>query len=139
MSIIHITAENYEAQVENAAGKVLLCDRFVDSSRAYQGYGRKLGDAVAVINSYAVAGCMPDATILMKLDPSVGKKRITEGSEDRLEAEKMAFHQAVYDGYLALEKENPERIIGIDAGRGIDDIKEDIYEKLEELLKGVAE
>ena len=120
-------------------GKVVVCDRFVDSSMAYQGYGRKLGDAVAVINSYAVAGCMPDATILMKLDPSVGKKRITEGSEDRLEAEKMAFHQAVYDGYLALEKENPERIIGIDAGRGIDDIKEDIYEKLEELLKGVAE
>ena len=47
--------------------------------------------------------------------------------------------KADYDGYLALEKENPERIIGIDAGRGIDDIKEDIYEKLEELLKGVAE
>jgi len=120
-------------------GKVVVCDRFVDSSMAYQGFGRNLGDAVAEINSYAVAGCMPDVTFLMKLDPSVGKKRITAGSEDRLEAEKMAFHQAVYEGYLSLEKNNPQRIIGIDAGRSIDDIKEDIYKKLEELLSRVAE
>ena len=68
-------------------GKIVICDRFVDSSIAYQGYGRKLGDAVAVINSYAVAGCMPDVTFLMKLDPGIGKSRLSSRNhEDRLES-----------------------------------------------------
>ena len=69
-----------------AAGKVVICDRFVDSSIAYQGYGRKLGEAVAVINGYAVKGCMPDLTLLFKLDPSVGKDRIRVDQQDRLDA-----------------------------------------------------
>ena len=94
-------------------GKIVICDRFVDSSIAYQGYGRKLGDAVAVINSYAVAGCMPDVTFLMKLDPGIGKSRVSSrNQEDRLESEKVAFHQEVYNGYLQIEKENPDRILG---------------------------
>ena len=126
-----------------AEGKVVVCDRFVDSSIAYQAYGRKLGDPVRVINSYAVAGCMPDATFLLKVDPGVGKGRVknraTEGqAEDRLDAEKVAFHEEVYRGYLALEKENPDRIVGIDASRSIEEIREDIVNKLEELLKGAV-
>lgn len=88
-----------------AAGKVVICDRFVDSSIAYQGYGRKLGEAVAVINGYAVKGCMPDLTLLFKLDPSVGKDRIRVDQQDRLDAEAEAFHQDVYRGYLQLEKQ----------------------------------
>ncbi|MBQ4649454.1 MAG: dTMP kinase [Firmicutes bacterium] len=120
------------------AGKIVICDRFVDSSMAYQGYGRHLGDAVAVINSYAVAGCMPDITFLMKLDPSIGKSRAaSRNQEDRLESEKVAFHQEVYNGYLQLEKDNPDRIFGIDASRGIDEIRDDIYKKLEEVLGSV--
>lgn len=122
-----------------AEGKVVVCDRFVDSSIAYQGFGRSLGKCVEEINVFAVAGCMPDATFLMKVDPSISKKRISADKEDRLDAEKLAFHQAVYEGYLAIEEGNPERVIGIDAGRSIDDIKCDIYRKLEELLKGVTE
>ena len=127
-----------------AEGKVIVCDRFVDSSMAYQGYGRKLGDAVRIINEYAVAGCMPDVTFLMKVDPSVGKGRVqsraTSGqAEDRLDAEKVAFHEDVYQGYLALERDYPDRIVGIDASRSIEDIKEDILKKLEDLLKGAAE
>lgn len=127
-----------------AEGKVIVCDRFVDSSMAYQGYGRKLGDAVRIINEYAVAGCMPDVTFLMKVDPSVGKGRVqsraTSGqAEDRLDAEKVAFHEDVYQGYLALERDYPDRIVGIDASRSIEDIKEDILKKLEDLLKGTAE
>ena len=120
------------------AGKIVICDRFVDSSIAYQGYGRKLGDSVAVINSYAVAGCMPDVTFLMKLDPGIGKSRLSNRNhEDRLESEKVTFHQEVYNGYLQLEKDNPERIVGIDASRGIDEIRDEIYKKLEEVLGSV--
>ena len=117
-----------------AEGKIVICDRFVDSSIAYQGYGRRLGDAVAVINSYAVAGCIPDVTFLLKLDPAVGKNRIRAEQQDRLESEKEAFHDEVFRGYLQLEKDNPGRIFGIDASGSIEDIKLDIYKKLEEVL-----
>lgn len=121
------------------AGKVVVCDRFVDSSIVYQGFGRQLGESVEIINSYAVADCMPDLTILLKLDPSVGKHRIESRMQDRLELEKDAFHRAVFEGYLKLEKMWPERIIGIDASRSISEIREDIYKKLEEILEGVSE
>ena len=127
-----------------AEGKVIVCDRFVDSSIVYQGCGRKLGDAVRIINEYDVAGCMPDVTFLMKVDPGVGKGRIrtraTGGqAEDRLDAEKVAFHEEVYKGYLTLEEMYPDRIVGIDASRSIEDIKEDICRKLEEVLRHVTE
>ena len=119
-------------------GKIVICDRFVDSSIAYQGHGRKLGESVEVINSYAVAGCMPDVTFLMKLDPGIGKSRAaSRNQEDRLESEKVSFHQEVYNGYLQLERDNPQRIFGIDASRGIDEIRDDIYKKLEEVLRSV--
>ena len=82
---------------------------------------------------------MPDLTILMKLDPSVGKNRIGSRDKDRLELEKDAFHTAVFEGYLELEKKYSDRIIGIDASRTIEDIKGDIYMKLEEVLQRVSE
>ena len=118
------------------AGKVVVCDRFVDSSLAYQGYGRGLGEDVEVINSYAVKECMSDITFLMKLDPDVGKHRIEENreSQDRLEHEKLAFHKKVYEGYLKLEEKYSDRIVGIDASMGIDEIKDEIYTKLEEII-----
>ena len=116
-------------------GKVVLCDRFVDSSIAYQGYGRRLGEPVTIINGYAIADCIPDLTLLLKLDPRVGKHRIKEELQDRLEAEKEAFHMEVYQGYLELEKKHSERIFGIDASGSIEEVKKAIYEKLEELLK----
>ena len=77
---------------------------------------------------------MPDITFLMKLDPAVGKNRIRADQQDRLESEKEAFHNEVFQGYLKIEEENPERIFGIDASRSIEDIKNDIYSKLEEVL-----
>ncbi len=118
------------------AGKIVICDRFVDSSIAYQGYGRKLGDAVTIINGYAVGECIPDLTFLMKLDPRVGKHRIKEELRDRLEAEKEAFHMEVYKGYLELEKRYPDRIFGIDASGSIEEIKRKIYAKLDEVIGG---
>lgn len=121
------------------AGKIVICDRFVDSSIAYQGYGRKLGEPVAVINGFAIDGCMPDVTFLLKMDPRIGRRRINEAQQDRLEMEKDDFHIRTFEGYLELERKYPGRIVGIDASRSIDEIKLDIYKKLEEVLKHVSE
>lgn len=115
-------------------GKTVICDRFVDSSIAYQGYGRKLGKCVESINSYAVSGCMPDITFLMKLDPGIGKNRISEEEQDRLEKEQIEFHNNVFEGYLELEKAYSDRIIGIDATRDIDEISNQIISRIKELI-----
>lgn len=115
-------------------GKTIICDRFVDSSIAYQGYGRKLGDSVRIINEFAVAGCMPDITFFLKVDPSVGKKRIREEVQDRLELEQLTFHNEVFKGYLELEKKNKDRIIGINADRSIEEISVDIIGHMKKLL-----
>ncbi|MCQ2551184.1 MAG: dTMP kinase [Clostridia bacterium] len=116
-------------------GKVVICDRFIDSSFAYQGYARGLGDTVWDVNRAAVDGCMPDVTFVFNLNPEVGLGRVkTRGEEDRLELEKMAFHRKVYEGYLDLEKKYPDRIVPIDASKSIEDIKKDIYLVLEERI-----
>ncbi len=115
------------------AGKIVICDRFIDSSIAYQGYGRGLGDCVRVINEYAVRGCMPDVTFLLKVDPKVGKERINEDEQDRLEQEKLEFHQRVFAGYMDMEKRF-DRIISIDACRSIDEISADIISYIEKII-----
>ena len=115
-------------------GVHVICDRFVDSSIAYQGFGRGLGDSVAVINAYAVNNCMPDITFLMKLNPEIGKQRIKESEQDRMEMEKLEFHNRVFAGYETLELEFPDRIVGIDATRNIGEISEEILSHVERLL-----
>ena len=77
-------------------------------------------------------------TFLLKMDPKVGRRRIKADQQDRLEMERDDFHIRTYEGYLELEKAYPDRIVSIDAGRSIEDIKNDIYSKLEEVLKGVT-
>lgn len=112
----------------------VICDRFLDSSIAYQGYGRGLGDSVAVLNAYAVRDCIPDVTFLMKLDPQTGKERISGSLMDRIELEAMDFHQRVFWGYQELELQYPDRIIGVDAARSADEISEEILGHIERLL-----
>ncbi len=119
-----------------SAGKVVICDRFVDSSLAYQGYGRGLGECVAVINDYAVNGCMPDITFLLKLDPERGRARINEADMDRIEAESITFHNRVYHGYQELERRFPERIKGLDATQSIGQISAEVARHLVKLLDG---
>lgn len=114
------------------SGKIVISDRFIDSSIVYQGFGRNLGDCVKVINDIAIRGCMPDVTFLLKLDPQIGCSRI--GRPDRLEREKMEYHNAVYQAYLKLEREYPDRIIGIDANQTIDKIHCDIKKYTDKLL-----
>lgn len=115
-------------------GTHVICDRFIDSSIAYQGYGRGLGDCVAIINAYAVNDCIPDITFLLKLDPEVGKSRIASTARDRIEMEKIDFHNRVFSGYKALEMEYPDRIVGIDASADVEQISYEIISHLERLL-----
>lgn len=117
------------------AGKIVICDRFVDSSMAYQGYGRQLGDCVEAINRYAVNGCMPDITFLMKVRPDVSSSRMKDRELDRIEMENLEFYKRVSQGYEKLEREFPERIIGIDADGTIEDIESEIITHMEKLMR----
>ena len=119
------------------AGKVVLSDRYMDSSIAYQAYGRGLGDMVAQVNAIATGGLVPDLTIFLDLPPAVGmaRKQQEENHElDRLEQEKLEFHQKVYEGYDALCKKEPERICRIDASGSIEEVFGQIKAALDELL-----
>jgi len=115
-------------------GKTVVCDRYVDSSIAYQGYGRHLGECVSIINDYAIGGCIPDITFLLKISPSIAKNRIKSEDQDRLELEADEFHTDVYQGYLALEQKYPDRIVGIDASGDIEAISAEIGTYLDRLL-----
>ena len=117
-------------------GKVVICDRFTDSSIAYQAYGRGLGEQVAEVNRRATGGLEPDITFWLDIDPYVGRERAgSEGELDRLETEKMDFHCRVRDGYRELTDKNPERIKRIDASKTIEEMRDDIYACLEELCR----
>lgn len=117
------------------AGRTIICDRFMDSSIVYQGFGRKLGDCVRIINEFAVNGCMPDITFLLKVEPSVGKCRIKNEDQDRLELERIEYHNEVFKAYIELEKQYPERIIGIDSSRNIAEISKEIKEHINRILE----
>jgi dTMP kinase len=98
-----------------AAGCVVLTDRYVDSTLAYQGAGRGLADT-RVVTGWATGGLVPDLTVLLDLDPSVGLRRAgARATPDRLEAASLAFHEAVRAGFLALAAEAPDRYAVIDA------------------------
>ncbi|MDD4387780.1 MAG: dTMP kinase [Bacilli bacterium] len=106
-------------------GKTVLCDRFLDSSLAYQGYARGLGiDNVYRINLYATEGIMPDITIYIDVSPQEGLNRISNSHRevDRLDLENSTFHAKVHEGYLKLAEMFPERIKVIDGARSLDEI-----------------
>lgn len=100
------------------AGETVLLDRFVDSSLAYQGAGRALGvDAVRAINDFATGGLVPDATLLLRLDPAVARERmgVRGAAADRLEAEGEDFFAAIAAAYDALAAGDPTRWVVLDA------------------------
>jgi dTMP kinase len=120
-----------------AAGQVVICDRYVDSSLAYQGYGRGLGHAVAELNAIATGGLSPDLTFLLMLPPEAADERLRsrpDTSPDRLELEAMSFRRRVYEGYLALAAAEPERICLLDAGDSIEALQSRIRSRLEEFF-----
>lgn len=117
-------------------GEIVICDRFVDSSIAYQAYGRELGDMVAEVNNHATGGLRPDITFWLDIDPEAGRARAAKaGDLDRLEREKMDFHYRVYEGYRQIAEQEPDRVRRIDAADTVENICGRIYECLEELCR----
>ena len=118
-------------------GKIVICDRFTDSSIAYQGYGRTLGeDVIRALNAFATEGLQPDLTVLLLLDPEEGMRRAEKREAlDRLESEAAAFRAEVNRGYLRIAEEEPERVIYIAAGEDIEDIAAQIRKRMEVFLE----
>ncbi|MGY0373915.1 dTMP kinase [Clostridium sp. JNZ J1-5] len=110
--------------------KLVICDRFIDSSLAYQGYARGIGmEEVMKINEFAIDRYMPDLTIYFDLSPEIGIDRISKNKEreiNRLDLEKMDFHRKVREGYLILLERYPERIKKIDASQSIENVFDDV-------------
>lgn len=116
-----LVAEVIEPALE--AGETVLCDRFFDSTTAYQGYGRGLPlDEIAELNRIAAGGTTPDLTILFDLDVEVGLRRATANGADRLESEDVAFHRRVREGFLAIADSERSRVRVIDASGTPDEI-----------------
>ena len=109
-------------------GKIVICDRFLDSSIAYQAYGRELGDDfIRQINAAAAERVRPDVTILLEVDRERARARMAKGAPlDRLEMEKEDFFERVRRGYEAVKVQSPGRVFAIDAGRTIDEVFEDV-------------
>lgn len=109
-------------------GKIVLCDRFVDSSLAYQGYARQIGiDKIYNLNSFAVEDNLPNLTILVCVHPEIGLQRIKKNRNDmdRLELEKDSFHQRVFDGYQEIKERFNNRIVMIDGEK----TKEEVFKQ----------
>lgn len=118
-------------------GVWVLCDRFEDSTLAYQGAGRGWRiDELRRISRFASGGLMPDLTVLLDLPAEVGSRRVREraGVQDRIEREDLDFHQRLRDGFLRLASEEPERMRVVDADRGVESVKADVRRIVEELL-----
>ncbi|WP_432353736.1 dTMP kinase [Sporosarcina sp. A2] len=125
----HLTEKVVPALV---TGAIVLCDRFVDSSLAYQGYARGLGiEEVLTINEFAIDGLMPDHTIYFDLSPEVGLARIASSGnreQNRLDNETLKFHQDVAEGYRLVQLKFPERIQPIDASGSVEEVTEIVWE-----------
>ncbi|MDY0346087.1 MAG: dTMP kinase [Acholeplasma sp.] len=114
--------------------KVVLCDRYIDSSLAYQGYARGLGfDAVLKINTFALEH-MPNITFYIDQDPKVGLSRIQSRINNRLDLEQLEFHNQVRQGYLELAKLYQERYIVINGNQSIDAVINDVKAHLKDVL-----
>ena len=115
-------------------GKIVLCDRYLDSSLAYQGGARGIGiDKVLDINMFATEGTFPDMTLLFDIKPEIGLARIAAnaGREvNRLDLEKMSFHEGVRKTFLELAKRYPERYVVIDASKSPEEVLRDAMDAI---------
>lgn len=115
-------------------GKIVISDRFLDSSLAYQGGARGLGiDRVYELNQYATDGLLPDLTIFFELKPQEGLKRIEANAArevNRLDVEKITFHEKVYNSFETLCEKFPSRIVRIDASKNAEEVADEVYEEI---------
>lgn len=118
-----------------AQGKIVICDRFADSTFSYQGYGRGLDlRMIETVNYVATGGISPDLTFLLTVDVEEGLTRATREEADRLEREQIAFHHRVSCGYQALAQQYPKRIVTIGAGN-IEEVRREMIDALEKFLR----
>ena len=117
------------------AGKVVVCDRYADSTTAYQGYARGIDvELIRSLNAVAMAGVKIDVTLFLDLPPEKGFARKGGADrKDRLENEKLSFHNKVYEGYLAIAAAEQDRVRRIDASKTADEVFESIKAVLEEI------
>jgi dTMP kinase len=128
-----ITAQCIVPALEN--GSIVLMDRYLDSTIAYQGYARALGmERVRELNMIATGGLLPDATFVIDFDPIAALTRYTS-TPDRLEAEGIEFMNRVREGFLLLAVTEPERVYIVDGARDVTTIENDIFEKAKTLFK----
>lgn len=120
------------------AGKIVISDRFVDSSLAYQGGARGLGiDKILALNTYATDGYFPDLTLLFDIEPELGLARIAANANrevNRLDLEKLDFHKKVRATFLELAKRFPKRYVVIDASQSFDKVIQDAYHAIKDRL-----
>ena len=117
------------------SGKVVICDRYADSTTAYQSYGRGLDlEMVNAVNEAAIQEVRPDLTILLDVPVEDGLARKKDNKPDRFEQEDIAFHRRVRQGYLELAKAEPDRWLVVDATRSRQEITEIIWQKVSQLL-----
>lgn len=132
----HLIEKVLPALKEN---KIVICDRFVDSSLVYQGVGRGIGiDKVYEMNLFAIEEIMPDFTVFFDIDPKLGLERTKKDDNrtlDRLDLEDISFHQKVYDGYMEVVERFKERIICIDASQSIEEVKRDVMNLIEDHIQ----
>lgn len=116
-----LVAERIRPALEG--GQIVVCDRFYDSTSAYQGYGRGVPlDEIRMLNDVATGGLRPDLTLVLDIDPRLGLARATARGADRLEAEDLAFHERVRGGFLHIAASEPERVAVVDAVSDVTDV-----------------
>lgn len=119
--------------------KIIICDRFVDSSLAYQGHARKLGiDNVYEINKFAIDTLMPDLTLLFDIEPKLGLERINANKlreVNRLDLEQLEFHTLVREGFLIIQNREPQRVKRVDASKTIDEVFNSAYSLIKQAIK----
>lgn len=123
-------------------GKIVLCDRYLDSSLAYQGGGRDLGvENILNINLFATENTYPDLTLFFNVSPEVGLSRVSQDKKrvaDRLDNESSNFHDKVYETFVELTKKYKERIVVIDASLPLNEVIENTYKVLKEKLNELS-
>jgi thymidylate kinase len=112
----------------------VICDRYVDSSLAYQGWGRALGEQdILTLNVWGTQGLFPDLVVLLHLEPERGLLRSTD-PPDRMELEGQDFHAKVADAYLKIAEEHPERIVVVDADKPAAEVFDEVRDAIDKAL-----
>ncbi len=122
------------------AGKVVICDRFYDSTTAYQGYGREIDlEFIKRLNAVATESLIPDKTFILDISLEERLQRLGKKNLDRLEREALAFHKKVREGFIAMAREEPERMILIDGNRPSEEISNEIWNHVKSIISEKTE